>query len=135
MRPWSALLRLAVVATVAGTVAAGPLAPDAHAEAAPQHMAPADVERWLAFWDKLVVTVVQAQATCDKLATDVSAVIDKNKPAIAIARTARAEGKKLPEAAQQHMLEGVKQMVPVMQRCGQHDKVRAAFAKLDVTRK
>lgn len=123
---------LIIVAAIAAVVA---VAPVARAEPAPQEVAPADVERWLVFWDKLVVTVVQAQATCDKVATDVSALIDKNKAAIAIARTARTQGKKLPEAAQHHMLDGVKQMVPVMQRCGQHDKVRAAFAKLDVTRK
>jgi len=120
---------------VAGVIAIGPLAPVARAEPTSQRMAAEDVTRWLAFWDKLVDTVVRAQATCDKLATDVSSVIEKNKTAIAIAKTARASGKKLPEAAQRHMLDGVKQMVPVMQRCGQHEKVRAAFAKLDVTRK
>lgn len=128
MRAWAALFWVAAVAV-------GPVGTIARAEPAPQQMAPADVERWLTFWDKLVVTVAQAQATCDKVATDVSSLVDKNKEAIAIAKTARAQGKKLPEAAQQHMLEGVKQMVPVMQRCGQHGKVRAAFARLDVTRK
>jgi hypothetical protein len=132
MRPW---LRSAVVFLVVGTSAGGHLAAIAHAEPAPKEMAAADVERWLAFWDKLVDTVARSQATCDKLATEVSSVIDKNKAAVAIAKTARAQGRKLPESAQQHMLDGVKQMVPVMQRCGQHDRVRSAFAKLDVTRR
>lgn len=128
MRAGAALLWVAAVAL-------GPLDTVARAEPAPQQMAPADVERWLTFWDKLVVTVAQLQATCDKVATDVSSLVDKNKVAITIAKTARAQGRKLPEAAQQHMLDGVKQMVPVMQRCERHGKVRAAFARLDVTRK
>lgn len=116
-------------------VTLGSLGTVAGADTAPAQMAPADVSRWLGFWDKLVTTVVQAQATCDKVATDVSSLVDKNKDAITIAKTARAQGHKLPESAQQHMLDGVKKMVPVMQKCGQHEKVRAAFAKLDVTRK
>jgi hypothetical protein len=116
-------------------LALGALAPVAVADTAGQQMAPADVARWLGFWDKLVTTVVDAGATCEKVATDVSSLVDKNRDAIAIAKTARAQGHKLPEAAQQHMLDGVKKMLPVMQKCGQHDKVRAAFAKLDVSRK
>ena len=98
-------------------------------------MSAADVTRWLAFFDKLVSTVSSSPASCDKLAVDVAQVIDQNKDAIEIARNARATGRKLPEAAQQHMLEGVKKMVPAMQKCGQHDKVRAAFAKLDLNRR
>jgi hypothetical protein len=123
MRALGALLVVALLGTVAS------------ADTAPQQMAPADVAVWISFWDKLVTTVVQSNATCDKVATDVSSLIDKHRDAVAIAKTARAQGHKLPESAQQHMLEGVKKMVPVMQKCGQHDKVRAAFAKLDVTRR
>lgn len=102
--------------------------------AAPKEMPPGDVSRWLAFFDKLVVTVTKGQ-TCDRMAADVSSLVDQNKPVIAIAKNARATGQKLPEAAQQHMLEGVKKMVPAMQKCAQHDKVRAAFAKLDLDRR
>lgn len=128
MRAWIALL------WVAG-VTVGPLRMLAGAEPAPQQMAAADVERWLTFWDKLVITVAQSQVTCDKVAIDVSSLAERNRSAIAVAKTARTQGKKLPKAAQQHMLDGVKQMVPVMRRCGQHAKVRAAFAWLDLTRK
>jgi hypothetical protein len=110
------------------------LATTVHAQGAANEMAPADVTRWLGFFDKLVVTVVKSPS-CDKLASDVSVLVDQNKDAVAIARAARAQGKKLPQPAQEHMLEGVKKMVPAMQKCGQHDKVRAAFAKLDLNRK
>jgi hypothetical protein len=127
MKAVGALLVALVVAATPGSFAM--------ADTAPQQMAPADVARWIGFWDQLVTTVVQAQATCDKVATDVGSLVDRNKDAIAVAKTARAQGRKLPESAQQHMLDGVKKMLPVMQKCGQHEKVRAAFAKLDVSRK
>lgn len=107
----------------------------AGAEPAPAQMPAADVNKWLGFFDKLVTTVVKAETTCEKLALDVSNVIDTNQDAVKIAREARAAGKKLPEAAQQHMLDGVKKMVPAMRKCGQHAKVRSAFAKLDLNRK
>jgi hypothetical protein len=95
-------------------------------------MAPADVQKWLTFFDKLVNTVVNTQSTCDKMATDVNAVMDTNKDAIALAKKAKAQGKKLPADAKAKMLEGVKKMMPGMQNCGSNDKVRAAFAKLDL---
>ena len=127
--------------TTGGAVVLGIAAAQAEPAAAPpaaapkQQMSDADVARWLGFFDKLVTTVVKAQTTCERLAFDVTQVIDQNKDAIAIARNARAAGRKLPESAQQHMLEGVKKMVPAMQKCGQHEKVRAAFSKLDLNRK
>lgn len=107
----------------------------AHAEQAPPEMNAGDTAKWLTFFDKLVDVVVKSSSTCDKMAGDVNRVIDANKEAVAVARTAHAQGKKLPQAAQQRMMEGVKKMVPGMQKCGQNDKVRAAFAKLDLTRK
>ena len=98
-------------------------------------MSAADTTKWLAFFDKLVASVVQSSGTCDKMASEVNRVIDTNKDAVAVARSAHAAGRRLPQHAQEHMLEGVKKMVPGLQRCGQDDKVRAAFAKLDLTRK
>jgi hypothetical protein len=101
----------------------------------PVEMSQADTTKWLTFFDKLVATVVRSSGACDKMATDVNAVIAANQDAIGVARAAHAAGRKLPQAAQQHMMEGVKKMVPGMQKCGNDDKVRAAFAKLDLTRK
>ncbi|HEY5947484.1 MAG TPA: hypothetical protein VIV40_18400 [Kofleriaceae bacterium] len=101
----------------------------------PQEMSAADTQKWLGFFDKLVTTVVKSSGTCEKMATDVNHVIDANQDAIGVAKAAHAAGRKLPQTAQQHMMEGVKKMVPGLQKCGQDDKVRAAFAKLDLTRK
>ena len=105
----------------------------AHADAPPAtQMAPNDVTKWLAFFDKLVNTVVDTQRTCDKMAVDVNQVMETNKDAIALAKQAKATGKKLPPEAKAKMVDGVKKMMPGMQNCGQNDKVRAAFAKLDL---
>lgn len=101
----------------------------------PREMAPAEVTAWIGFFDKLVATVIKSETTCDKLAVDVSNLVDANQAAVAIARKARAQGRKLPAAAKAHMIDGVKKMVPAMQKCGQHTKVRAAFAKLDLDRR
>ena len=95
-------------------------------------MAPADVTKWLTFFDKLVTTVVNTQTTCGKMATDVNAVMDANKDAIALAKKAKQQGRKLPDDAKAKMLDGVKKMMPGMQNCGSNDRVRAAFAKLDL---
>ena len=111
------------------------LAGVAHAQTATQEMAPADVNKWINFFDKLVTVVVKTQTTCERMALDVSDLVDQNKDAIAVAKAARKQGKKLPAHAQQHMIEGVKKMVPAMQKCGQNEAVRAAFAKLDLSRK
>ena len=95
-------------------------------------MPAADVGRWMGFFDKLVDAVVSNASTCDKMAGDVGVLIDRNHEVIDMARTARSKHRKLPLAAQQHMLDGVKKMMPGMQNCGDNQKVQTAFAKLDV---
>jgi hypothetical protein len=96
-------------------------------------MSPPDVALWLAFFDKLVDAVVLDAQTCDKMAIDVSTVIDTNRASIELARTARAKGKKLPKVAQEHMIDGVRKMGPGIENCAENARVKAAFAKLEVT--
>lgn len=100
-----------------------------------QTMTASEVTKWITFFDKLVDTVVKDQSACDKMAVDVNAVVDANKDAIAVAKAAKQQGRKLPPDAQQKMVDGVKKMLPGMQNCGQNEKVRGAFAKLDLNRK
>ena len=99
-------------------------------------MSSGDVSKWLTFFDKLVgVVVSDSSAKCSKLAGDVNVLVDANQDAVAVARAAHDAGKRLPPDAQEHVMAGVKKMIPAMQKCGQDDKVRAAFSKLDLTRK
>jgi hypothetical protein len=115
-------LALALAARVA---AAQPPAPTA------AEMRPAEVARWVAFFDKLVDVVVKDRESCEQMAIDVSAVIDANQDGIEAARAARLAHKKLPQGIQQHMLEGVRKMGPGIERCADNAHVKAAFAKLE----
>ena len=106
-------------------------APAPKAIAAPE-MTSAEVAKWLGFFDQLVGAVVANQESCEKMANEVSRVIDANHESLTIARSARLQHKKLPESAQQHMLDGVRRMGPGIEKCGDNEHLRAAFAKLDV---
>lgn len=119
LRPFVAL------ALLAGVASAQPPAASA------DEMRPADVTKWLAFFDRLVDAVVKNEDACDKMAKDVAYVIDSGQDSIALARSARTQHKKLPEAAQQHMIDGVKKMSPGIDKCGDNERVKAAFAKLE----
>ena len=107
------------------------LAATANAQPPTNELAAADVRLWIRFFDKLVEAVASNAQNCDKMATDVTTVIDTNQASIALARDARVKGKKLPQSAQQHMLDGVKKMGPGIENCSDNAKVKAAFGKLD----
>ena len=95
--------------------------------------APSDaVKKFLAFFDKIVDTVVADQDDCPKMAKDVNALIDANKDVLEAAKKAKAEGKKLPDDARQHMMDASKKMMPGMQKCGKDKDVSAAFQRLDM---
>jgi hypothetical protein len=120
------LRSILVVVVLAGT------AMSVRAQPPTQEMPASDVTKWLGFFDKLVDAVVRNETSCDKMAADVGSVIDANHDSLLIARNARAAHKKLPESAQQHMLDGVKKMGPGIEKCGDNEKVKDAFAKLEV---
>jgi hypothetical protein len=95
-------------------------------------MSSADAQTWVAFLDKLVDKIVANANTCDKMASEVSAVIDENHDAIAVAEKARARHLTLPAEAQQHIIVTIRKALPAMQNCADNDKVQAALAKLEV---
>ncbi len=98
-------------------------------------MSAADTTKWLAFFDALVTAVAKSSSNCEKMAADINAVVDANKDTIERARVAQTQGKKLPQSAQQRVMDGIDKMVPGLQKCGDDEKVRAAFARLDVSHK
>jgi len=67
MKTWLAVLLLAALP-----------AKLALAEAPPSEVSKADAEKWLAFFDKLVDTIVADQGKCPRMASDVTQLIDAN---------------------------------------------------------
>jgi hypothetical protein len=114
------------IALAAGTAAAQP------DKQAPAEVTPSEAAAWLTMFDKVVDTVVANKDDCTKMASDLNKVIDANQDTIKIAREAKAKGKRLPQSAQQRMLDGMRRMVGALDKCGSNDKVGAAFKRIDL---
>lgn len=99
---------------------------------APAEVTPNEARSWILLFDKVVDTVVADKQDCAKMATDLNGVVDANLETIAMARDAKAKGKKLPQAAQQHMVEGARRMLGALDKCGRDEKVGAAFRRIDL---
>ena len=99
---------------------------------APAEVTPAEAHNWITLFDKVVDAVVANREDCAKMATDINGVVDANKATIAMAKDAKAKGKKLPVSAQQHMVDGARRMMGSLDKCGRDEKVGAAFARIDL---
>ena len=99
---------------------------------APAEVTPNEARSWLALFDKVVDTVVANRDDCAKMSTGLNAVIDANQETIAMARDAKAKGKRLPANVQQQMLDGMRKMVAALDKCARDEKVAAAFRRLDL---
>lgn len=99
---------------------------------APAEVTPNEARRWLALFENVVDTVVTHRDDCGKMAAGVNDVVDANQDTIAMAREAKAKGKRLPAAAQKRMLDGSRRMVAALDKCGRDDQVASAFRRLDL---
>lgn len=105
--------------------------------AAPDRQAPAEVtpneaRLWLELFGKVVDTVVANREQCDKMAANLHEVVDANRETIAMARDAKAKGKRLPASAQQQMRDGTREMIAALDKCGRDPQVAAAFKRLEL---
>jgi len=98
----------------------------------PAEVTPNEARTWLALFDTVVDTVVANRDDCSKMASGLNAVIDANQDTIAMARDAKAKGKKLPASAQQHMLDSMRKMIAALDKCARDEKVSAAFRRIDL---
>jgi hypothetical protein len=117
---------IAIALAAAAPVAAQP------DKQAPAEVTPSEARAWIQVFDKVVDSVVANKDDCTKMAANLNSVVDANQDAIKIARDAKAKGKKLPQAAQQHMLDGMRRMVGALEKCGRDESVGAAFKRLDL---
>ena len=102
------------------------------ADTAASEVDKADVQKWLAFFDKIVDAVVADKDDCTKMAKDVNALVDANKELLDKAKAAVAAGKQLPDDAKKHMMQSAQKLGPAMQKCMNDKGVQAAFMRLDV---
>lgn len=122
------LVRSICVALVATTASAS-AQPD---KQPPAEVTPMEAHSWIALFDKVVDTVVVHRDDCTRMASGLNAVVDANQQTIAMARDAKAKGKRLPSAAQQQMIEGMRKMVAALDKCGRDERVSLAFKRLDL---
>jgi hypothetical protein len=116
---------------IAGALASAPAAaqPDkqAHAE-----VTPGEARSWITLFEKVVDTVVAHREDCGKMASAVHGVVDANQETIAMARDARAKGKRLPASVQQQMVDASRRMIGALDKCGRDERVAFAFKRLDL---
>lgn len=122
------LFRATVFAIVFVSATAG-AQPD---KQAPAEVTPSEAKNWIVLFDRVVDTVVVHREDCDKMATSLNAVVDAHQSTIAMARDAKAKGKRLPATVMQHMAEGARRMVGALDKCGRDEKVAAAFKRIDL---
>lgn len=99
---------------------------------APAEVTPSDAKAWVALFDQIVDTVVANRESCPKMASGIHTLVDTNQPTIAIARDAKAKGKRLPAAAMRAMAEGAQRMIAALDKCGRDESVADAFKRLDL---
>lgn len=91
-----------------------------------------DAKAWLGVFDKIVNAVVTHRADCSTMAGDLNGIITVNRSTIQLLKDAKAAGRRLPPAAAKHMVDGAKRMVGSLDKCGQDERVGAAFARIDL---
>ena len=99
---------------------------------APAEVTPTEAQAWITLFDKVVDAVVANREDCTKMASGINVVVDANQQTIAMAKDAKAKGKKLPASAQQHMVDGARKMMGSLDKCGRDQQVGAAFARIDL---
>ena len=123
-------LSLALAASVSTAYAddAKKPAPAPKAEPAPANKA--DIDKFLAFFDKIVDAVVKNSADCPKMASELNKLIDANQEILKTAAEEQAKGMQLPKDAQDHMMAQAKKMMGAAQKCGNDKDVQAALQRM-----
>jgi hypothetical protein len=91
----------------------------------------ATAEKFIAFFDKLVATVVANKDDCVKMANAVNAHIDANQPLLKEIADAKAQHKEPPQAMKDHVLQKTRdELQPALTKCGQDKAVAAALMRM-----
>lgn len=89
---------------------------------------PADyTAKYLAFFDKVIDTVIADKDDCNKMGDELTAQFAANDALLQQANQFKKDGKKFGKDAQDHMLAGIKKSGPAINKCMANDKVKTAF--------
>ncbi|MFT3698321.1 MAG: hypothetical protein QM831_34580 [Kofleriaceae bacterium] len=133
--PFRALFVAALLSTIAYADTKPPTAPakitPPTKAVEPNAPSQADINRWVAFYDKLVDLVVADQNNCVQMATDINAHIDANQQLVADAKKWKTSGHDLPKDVKDKLQKNVTDvMTPAMRKCGSDKSVIAAMERL-----
>ncbi|MBV8758838.1 MAG: hypothetical protein JO257_16235 [Deltaproteobacteria bacterium] len=92
----------------------------------PVEVADADTTRVVNFFDALVATTIRDSKSCDKMASEVNALIDANVEVVALSHRLKNSAEWLTT----HLNNGLARLKPAVQRCASSDLVKAAFQRL-----
>jgi hypothetical protein len=95
----------------------------------------ADAEAFLAFYNKFVDLAVAAKDDCAKLTKDANALVDGNLALVKKHQENRNAGKQLPKEIKDKMLARVKELMPVMNKCGTNEGFQAAMKRIEGDKK
>lgn len=90
----------------------------------------ADVDQYLAFFDRFVGVMASDQDDCDKMAKDMGALLDANRAILMKAKAAQDAGKTLPEDARDHMVSAATKVGPGVMKCASNPKIAAVLQKI-----
>jgi hypothetical protein len=107
--------------------------PFKQAVAAPE-VSRADMERFLAFFEKLVDTIVADKDNCPKMAGDVNALVDANADLLKKAAEAKASGQKPPADLKERADKTAKRMIDGLGNCMNDKGVQNAIERMNPNR-
>jgi hypothetical protein len=89
-----------------------------------------DLQKYLAFFDKVVDTVVADKADCTKMTGDLNTLMDANKDLIEKMKD-MPKGKDMPKDVKDHVMANVQKMMSALQEKCMSDKgVQAALDRM-----
>lgn len=106
-------------------------APAKPAETKKAELSPQEAEKFLAFFNKFVDTVVAAKEDCTRLTKDINGLIDANAEMLEKIRQAKAANKDLPQATKEKMMARVKELMPAMSKCQSDAGFMAAMKRME----
>jgi hypothetical protein len=119
-------IKLAAVAAILAAAAAFGAQPASKAETTTA----AQTQAFLAFYDQFVGIIEANQNDCAAMATRLDALLKANQQMLADGRAATAQGRQLPAAAQQHIVDDSRRMQAGVQKCAANPAVVSALQQL-----